>query len=275
MLRHKSTHIPCLSSQLFFLFVAILSLHSISSPIRAFSATVTRKQPINLASNRILCSGRSDMLLRIRNNVGTWKLQLDTDNEDAGSQVWKVKDILSEDVFEQYKLVQPLSFDPSGTKPLSKTKTLLDQGLIHGSMIYCRVKERDLLADDDTDSSVEVYSPPPKTQRTRPVQSSATNPTVSFKAPKLRSQPVKPSFPPKEAMIEILSSEDDDDMDKIKRKPSPKTRVPRKRAPSVEGASGSASAKKARSNQTTQSVASQMQSPSSTSDFKIASYNIW
>ncbi|CAJ1964389.1 unnamed protein product [Cylindrotheca closterium] len=220
------------------------------------------------------------MLIRIRNNVGTWKLQLDTDNGDIDYQGWTVKDVLSDGAFEQYKLVQPLSLDPSGTKPLLKTKTLLEQGLSHGSMIYCRVKERDLLADDDSDSSVEACRPQLEKNRTKPVESLATNSlSEPFKEPKVarKATSALPSRPSSE-VIEILSSDDEGDTNKSKRKPSPvkKKRAATKRPSSpFDGASGSTSAKKARTNPTSQSSAPQKESSSSSIDFKIASYNIW
>ena len=301
---YNSVHIICLSLHRFLLFFTIFSLHYLSSFTRAFSVKATRKLPTNLPVIGIIDCGRSDMLIRIRNNVGTWKLNLDIDNGDENSQGWIVKDILADDVFEQYKLVEPLSFDPSGTKPLSKTKTLLEQGLSHGSMIFCRVKERDLLADDDSYSSVAVCSPQLEDTRTRPLESLASNPSESFKEPQI-ARKATPALPPKETVIEILCSDDDDDMDKSrqatpnlspnekvieiqssdddddmdkskgKQSPVPKKRVASKRASSpVDGTSGSTSAKKARANPTTQSSASRKQS-SAFIDFKIASYNIW
>ena len=178
-----------------------------------------------------------------------------------------MKDILSDGKFEQYKLVQQFSLDPSGTKPLSKTKTLLEQGLSHGSMIYCRVEERDLLADDESDSSVEVISPPRETKISKPVNSAAGNPSE-----KPASIPV---HHPKEPVIEILSSDDDCDIDKSKQKPSPvsRKRAVQKRAPSPTEIR--TATKKSKSNSATQSSISEQSSSSSSIDFKIVSYNIW
>lgn len=264
--RYYNLHIPRRSPPNLFFFT-IFSLCHLSTFTRAFSAT-TRRLSTNGASSHtnIIGSGNSDMLIRIRNNVGTWKIQLENDNNE--NQSWRVKDILSDGMFEQYKLVQQLSLDPSGTKPLLKTKTLMEQGLSHGSMIYCRVTERDLLADDDDDESdssvMEVYSPPREIKRTSSSVASI-NPSESFKPAIAASN---------EETIEILSSDDDDDdLDKSKQKPSPRKRVARKRSSSPVERTSTTSTKKAKSSSSTQS--SQLESPSSSIDFKIASYNIW
>jgi hypothetical protein len=98
-------------------------------------------------------------LIRVRSNVGTWKLQLDSDDTRRNKGDLTVRDVLSDGIFEAWQLVQPLSLDPSGKEPLSKIKTLQQQGLKHGSMIYCRVEERDLLANDSDDNGNSLVSP--------------------------------------------------------------------------------------------------------------------
>jgi hypothetical protein len=119
-----------------------------------------------ILSSSLLSFTQSFMfLIRVRSNVGTWKLQLDSDDSDDTRSTSRnkgdltVRDVLSDGIFEAWQLTQPLSLDPSGKEPLSKTKTLQQQGLKHGSMIYCRVEERDLLANDSDDNGNSSVSP--------------------------------------------------------------------------------------------------------------------
>jgi hypothetical protein len=117
---------------------------------------------IILSSSLVSFTQSFMFLIRVRSNVGTWKLQLDSDDSDdtrRNKGDLTVRDVLSDGIFEAWQLVQPLSLDPSGKEPLSKTKTLQQQGLKHGSMIYCRVEERDLLANDSDDNGNSLVSP--------------------------------------------------------------------------------------------------------------------
>ena len=54
------------------------------------------------------------MLIRVRNNFGTFKVTLE-DDKDA-----MLSDVLNDDIFEPWKLVQELSTDPSGRHKVSK-----------------------------------------------------------------------------------------------------------------------------------------------------------
>eukprot|EP00980_Cylindrotheca_fusiformis_P011103 scaffold2553_cov138-Cylindrotheca_fusiformis.AAC.11 len=113
----------------------------------------------------------------------TWKLHMD----DATCDTTMIQ---QQDPFQKWKIVQPLSLDPSGKEPLSETKTLQEQGLKHGSMIYCRVEQRE-------------------------------NPAVSDEETNDDSQKKKK---PNDDVIELLSSSDDDDDDEVQIVPNKATR---------------------------------------------------
>ena len=81
-----------------------------------------------------------NMLLRIRSNLGTWKLQYNNDDNNPNKKLLSVNDVLSNQKFEGFTIVQPLSKDPGGTSVLSNTESLQEQGIGHGSMIYCRLE---------------------------------------------------------------------------------------------------------------------------------------
>mmetsp|Transcript_18526 Transcript_18526/g.21384 ORF Transcript_18526/g.21384 Transcript_18526/m.21384 type:complete len:361 (+) Transcript_18526:201-1283(+) len=78
------------------------------------------------------------MLIRVRSNVGTWRVNLQDGNETLTA-------LLNDNAFTTWELVKDLSLDPSMTNTLSNTQTLSEQGLKHGSMIYCEVKERNVV----------------------------------------------------------------------------------------------------------------------------------
>lgn len=75
------------------------------------------------------------MLIRVRSNVGVWRV----DNLEPTTAT--VSDVLDGIAITrphvQYE--QPLSLDPACKTKIDTTKTLNEQGLRHGSMIYCRV----------------------------------------------------------------------------------------------------------------------------------------
>jgi nuclear protein localization family protein 4 len=75
------------------------------------------------------------MLLRIRNNVGVWRVdQLD----DRTATVSDVLDKIAKSrPHVQYQ--RPLCFDPKCEHAVDTTKTLAEQNLTNGTMIYCQV----------------------------------------------------------------------------------------------------------------------------------------
>ena len=76
------------------------------------------------------------MMIRIRSNVGTWKV-------DASSSTMTIQDLVqSETRFQPWKIIKPFSLDPSGARQLKTNTPLHQQGLQHGSMIYCRLEEK-------------------------------------------------------------------------------------------------------------------------------------
>ena len=54
------------------------------------------------------------MLIRIRHNFGTFKVHLDDEKAPT------LRDVVESDKFEPFKVVQALSFDPSGKNKISK-----------------------------------------------------------------------------------------------------------------------------------------------------------
>lgn len=75
------------------------------------------------------------MLVRVRSNVGVWRVEELNDNNATVSDVLEgIARTRPHVVYEQ-----PLSSDPACKSPLDATKALTEQGLGHGSMIHCRV----------------------------------------------------------------------------------------------------------------------------------------
>eukprot|EP00934_Nitzschia_sp_Nitz4_P005853 Nitzschia sp. Nitz4//scaffold203_size38902//10019//11437//NITZ4_007658-RA/size38902-processed-gene-0.69-mRNA-1//-1//CDS//3329541418//5843//frame0 len=85
----------------------------------------------------------SIMLLRIRTNVGTWKLQTQATSK-LSDIVTRIESAKEEVVGSKLWSVSRLpSKDPTGNEPLDLHRTLEVLGLGHGAMIYCQVKDPD------------------------------------------------------------------------------------------------------------------------------------
>jgi len=80
------------------------------------------------------------MILRVRSNVGVWRVELPADEGSSSSctpaDVYnKIKESRPHVVYEQ-----PLSRDPACREPLDETASLASQGLgQNGAMVHCRV----------------------------------------------------------------------------------------------------------------------------------------
>lgn len=75
------------------------------------------------------------MLIRVRSNVGVWRVDGLDENTATVSDV--ISTIASTRPNVEYQT--PLSLDPSCKNALDDAKLLSEQGLRHGSMIHCRV----------------------------------------------------------------------------------------------------------------------------------------
>jgi len=75
------------------------------------------------------------MIIRLRTNIGVWRV------EDLDATTSTTADILSGIAKTRPHVIyeKPLSIDPKCDTQLDTTKTLAEQGLGHGSMIYCKV----------------------------------------------------------------------------------------------------------------------------------------
>jgi hypothetical protein len=100
-------------------------------------------------------SNQKNMLLRVRSNRGTWKVP------DLNDQTATVHDVLEylqdhysadtarsassshslNSITSRWRLSHPLSLDVGGKVLLDSERTLKEQNLSHGSMIYCRIQE--------------------------------------------------------------------------------------------------------------------------------------
>ncbi len=82
------------------------------------------------------------MIVRVRSNLGTVKLTIE-DKEKATEATIRagiLEELLSKTSIV-YKLTQDLSFDPAGVRKIDLSKTLDEQGIQHGCMVYCRMEE--------------------------------------------------------------------------------------------------------------------------------------
>jgi nuclear protein localization protein 4 homolog len=77
------------------------------------------------------------MLIRVRNNTGLWRVELSGTIQSSAT----VQDVLRAiQVSRPHVLyTKPMSFDPAYKQPIDTQRTLSEQGIGHGSMIYCAV----------------------------------------------------------------------------------------------------------------------------------------
>jgi len=80
------------------------------------------------------------MILRVRSNLGTTKLEVDADKATESTvRARFLEDLQTSTAY--YKLTQDLSFDPAGNFKLHPSKTLREQLVAHGTLLYCRVEK--------------------------------------------------------------------------------------------------------------------------------------
>jgi hypothetical protein len=79
------------------------------------------------------------MLIRVRNNTGVWRVELNTPS--SGATRLTIHDVLTSIHQSRPNVVyvKPLSMDAACSKPIDPQKSLAEQKICHGSMIYCMV----------------------------------------------------------------------------------------------------------------------------------------
>jgi nuclear protein localization protein 4 homolog len=80
------------------------------------------------------------MLIRVRNNTGLWRVEINTTTPINGHTI-TIQDVVQ--AIQQYRpnliYTKPLSFDVTCNKPIDTIQSLQEQNIIHGTMIYCMV----------------------------------------------------------------------------------------------------------------------------------------
>jgi len=112
------------------------------------------------------------MLLRVRSNVGLWRV----DALDDGTAT--VEDVLNGIAVSRPHVEYEVGLcsDPACQQPLSTTQTLAKQGLRHGSMVYCKVKP---------ETCVSIAAPSPTAAAAAPSSNEAT-PTAGSSSSNMR-----------------------------------------------------------------------------------------
>ena len=79
------------------------------------------------------------MIIRVRNNTGLWRVELNTPTNDTSR--FTIQDVLTSIQQSRPNVVytKPLSIDVACTQPINSRKSLLEQNITHGSMVYCMV----------------------------------------------------------------------------------------------------------------------------------------
>ena len=79
------------------------------------------------------------MIVRVRNNTGLWRVELNTPSNDTSRLT--IQDVLTSIQQSRPNVVytKPLSLDVACTQPINTHQSLLEQNITHGSMIYCMV----------------------------------------------------------------------------------------------------------------------------------------
>ncbi len=86
--------------------------------------------------------GDRKMIVRVRSNLGTVKLTIDDEETATEATIRsRILEDLRSKTSNTYALTQDLSLDPAGARKIHLSKTLSEQGIRHGCMVYCRVEE--------------------------------------------------------------------------------------------------------------------------------------
>ena len=132
-------------------FASKPKIYSISPFAASFSLRATKDCGEDLNSG----FDSLTMIVRVRSNLGTMKLVI-KDEENATESTIRVALVeeLERKTAKTYKLTQELSFDPAGSRQIHTSQSLGQQGIRHGSMVYCRVEEG--IPSDTGDATVEI-----------------------------------------------------------------------------------------------------------------------
>mmetsp|Transcript_1923 Transcript_1923/g.5068 ORF Transcript_1923/g.5068 Transcript_1923/m.5068 type:complete len:453 (-) Transcript_1923:249-1607(-) len=100
------------------------------------------------------------MIIRVRSDAGLWRVaDLDEDSATGADVLLRI----DESIRPGLTYGRPLSFDPLCARPVDLGRTLREQGLGHGSMIYCRVAHEVASSSANVAaSSAQRPSPPPR-----------------------------------------------------------------------------------------------------------------
>ena len=215
------------------------------------------------------------MIVRVRSNLGTVKLTID--NEETATEATirsRILEDLRSKTSNTYALTQGLSFDPAGARKIDLSKTLSEQGIRHGCMVYCRVEEAaSTNHDPNNQSSVEEKKTSPSNTNKE------NNSEVSGKK--------EPKAKKSDEVIDLIDSSDDeevdqdDDSDDEVQVISPPRKMQKERQNQSLVKPTSTSRKRQRSSTdgssgSTKAVGNKGNSNRSTdSNFQIVSYNVW
>jgi hypothetical protein len=229
-----------------------------------------------------------NILVRIRSNLGTWRLDLPEDDDNSLT----ISTIQTNEKFAKYRFALPLSLDQAGKQPLDAARTLQKQGIQHGTMLFCRLEEKTTEEIAKNDSTLEpcVQKAAELTQNTKRLSHRRDR---AIDAPQ-ESLKGKKNLTSDHEVIDLLDSDDEDEVQIVATKKAPKASTsnksessgsqPRKRQRSTgtsdnEGATAS---NKKRSSITSTSSSGRSSSPqslstsySNISKFQVASYNVW
>lgn len=226
------------------------------------------------------------MILRVRSNVGTWKVTVDEHDASAirkGSTI-TIDDVVRQnhELFGDYKVVKGFSFDPSGKQPLDETRTLIEQGIVHGSMLYCRLEEYETDENESTCAQRKIRRAGKNQSRNRTEGRDSISHNINHKKSVPKSQQSKnveafSASSDQRNIVEVLDSTDEEGEDDEVKVISPPRSVrqdrnqvsKRKADDSSPGTQSSSSFQKSRTESTSSS------SSLSQNKFSIASYNVW
>eukprot|EP00536_Pseudo-nitzschia_multiseries_P004096 jgi/Psemu1/284865/fgenesh1_pg.66_\ len=239
-----------------------------------FYLSASKKVPTESTNNKI--TEDSNMIVRVRSNLGTTKLTIE--DEDRATESTVRAALIEEQQRKTgkiFRLTQDLSFDPSGLRRINPSQTLHEQGLRHGSMVYCRLEEENS-KDESTDHAGKKSDEEKNPTQAR--EKSQLNPKNDNDVIDL----IDSSDDEDETSVNLLLSDDDDDDDDVrvisprkieasrdKTKSSKMESQPQKR----QRLEMDAKPRPAKSSTTTRSDTSN--NKKNPSNFQIASYNVW
>jgi hypothetical protein len=251
----------------------------LKSPIPSFSSWPSLQATSDSGETSDHGTKSKNMIVRVRSNLGTAKLAIEEGEKATQSSLRKgFLEELKRQTSNVYNLTQDLSFDPAGARRIHLSKTLGEQGIGHGCMVYCRVEEEipdHLNVRSNSEASVDnAVLPSGKSKAKRNVEVAGKKETIAKKNDDVIDLIDSSDEEESVCISNKVTNDDDDDVQVI----SPPKKESNRRGNAVDNTTTKARKRQrsdAHSGLTKAAAGENNNGRRNYPNFQIASYNVW